>query len=547
MAPRRSHVLHAHGDERVDDWYWLRDRDDPAVIAYLEAENEFTETALEHTEALQKELYAEIVNRVLETDVSAAAHRGAWDYFVRTYEGSQYAVHGRRPRGAAVDVDEQILLDENELAAGHDFFSLGGAAVSPDQRLLAYAVDFTGGERHELRIRDLETGVDLDDQIPDTYYGLAWANDNRTLFYVRPDDAVRPYQVLRHTLGTPTDDDVVVFRDDDDYFFVNVERTRTGRYLLLSSDSKTTSEVWFVDADSPTDAPRLVAPREPGVEYTIDHHTAPAAPEGTGDRFLVLTNADGADNFKLQVDPGRRHRIASHWTDLVPHSPDIRLEARRRVRAPPRALGTHQRPRAPASASTSTIPAASHTIEMPDPVYSVWSGANIEFDTTTLRYDYTSLVHPVSSYDYDLTTRASTLVKQQEVLGGYDPSAYTSARLWATAGDGTQIPISVVHRNDVAARRQRARDALRLRLVRGVDRAVVLVGPAQPARPRVRLRHRAHPGRRRDGPGLVRRRTPRAQDEHVHRLHRVGRDADRRRATPAPTASRHAARVRAAS
>ena len=262
VAPRRPHVIRAHGDERVDDWYWLRDRDDPDVIAYLEAENEFTESALAHTEALQKELFAEIVNRVLETDVSAAGPSGCWDYFVRTYEGSQYAVHGRRPRGAAVDVDEQVLLDENELAAGHDFFSLGGAAVSPDQRLLAYAVDFTGGERHELRFRDLETGVDLPDVIPDTYYGLAWANDNRTLFYVRPDDAVRPYQVWRHTLGTPTADDVLVFQDDDDYFFVSVGRTRTGRYLLLSSDSKTTSEVWFVDADAPTDdAPTGRGPR----------------------------------------------------------------------------------------------------------------------------------------------------------------------------------------------------------------------------------------------------------------------------------------------
>lgn len=447
-APRRPHVLRAHGDERVDDWYWLRDRDDPAVIAYLEAENEYTEEALEHTEALQKELYAEIVNRVLETDVSAAAHRGPWDYFVRTYEGSQYAVHGRRPRGAAVDVDEQILLDENALAAGADYFSLGGAAVSPDQRLLAYEVDFTGGERHELRIRDLETGADLDDRIPDTYYGLAWANDNRTLFYVRPDDAVRPHQVLRHTLGTPTSDDVVVFHDDDEYFFVNVERTLTGAFILLASDSKTTSEVWYIDADSPGDEPRLIARREPGIEYTVTHHTAPAAPEGPGDRFVVLTNADGASNFKLQVTPVETPD-RSHWTDLVPHSPEIRLEY---VDAFARHLVLSERTNGLERLRVLDLgdPDRSHTIEMPDPVYSVWSGANMEFDTTTLRYDYTSLVNPVSSYDYDLVTRATALVKQQEVLGGYDPSAYTSARLWATAGDGTRIPISVVHRNDVA-------------------------------------------------------------------------------------------------
>ena len=446
-APRRPHVLRAHGDERVDDWYWLREREDPDVISYLEAENAFTESALAHTEALQKELYAEIVNRVLETDVSAPAHRGVWDYFARTYEGSQYAVHGRRPRGAAVDVDEMVLLDENELASGHDYFSLGGAAVSPDQKLLAYSVDFNGGERHELRIRDLATGRDLTDRIPDTYYGLAWANDNETLFYVRPDDAVRPYQVWRHTLGTPTGDDVLVYQDDDEYFFVNVSRTRTGRYIFVSTESKTTSETWFIDADAPTEAPRLVAAREPGIEYQVDHHGAPPAPEGTGDRFLVLTNADGAANFKLQVAPVETPDRA-HWTDLVPHAPDVRLED---VDAFAHHLVLSERTNGLERLRVLDLddPDSSHIIEMPDPVYSVWSGANLEYETTTLRYDYTSLVLPVSSYDYDLTTRTSTLVKQQEVLGGYDPSAYTSARLWATATDGTQIPISLVHRNDV--------------------------------------------------------------------------------------------------
>ncbi len=447
VASRKPHVLRAHGDERIDDWYWLREREDPDVISYLEAENAFTESALAHTEALQKELYAEIVNRVVETDVSAPAHRGVWDYFVRTYEGRQYAVHGRRPRGAAVGVDEVILLDENELALGHDYFSLGGATVSPDQRLLAYEVDFTGGERHELRIRDLETGRDLADHIPDTYYGLAWGNDNETLFYVRPDDAVRPHQVWRHALGTPTDNDVLVYEDDDEHFFVNVGRTRTGRYILASSDSKTTSEVWFIDADAPTDAPRLVAAREPGIEYQVDHHAAPAAPQGTGDRFLLLTNADGAANFKLQATPVDTPD-RGHWTDLVAHSPDVRLED---VDAFAHHLVVSERTNGLERIRVLDLddPGASHIIEMPDPVYSVWSGANLEFDTATLRYDYTSLVLPVSSYDYDLTTRASTLVKRQQVLGGYDPSSYTSARLWATASDGAQIPISLVHRNDV--------------------------------------------------------------------------------------------------
>ncbi|HZJ26604.1 MAG TPA: oligopeptidase B, partial [Acidimicrobiia bacterium] len=219
VASRRPHSLRAHGDERVDDWYWLRDRTDPDVIAYLDAENAYTAAALAPTEPLRQEIYDEIVARVQETDVSAPAHRGEWDYFVRTEERRQYAIHGRRPRGAPEGVDESILFDENVAAQGHGYFSLGSAAVSPNQELLAYAVDHVGDERFELRVRDLAAGADLSDVVADTYYGLAWANDNSTLFYVRPDDATRPHQVWRHTIGSPVATDVLVFEDPDEHFF----------------------------------------------------------------------------------------------------------------------------------------------------------------------------------------------------------------------------------------------------------------------------------------------------------------------------------------
>lgn len=444
VAPRRPHRLETHGDARVDDWFWLRDRNDPDVIAYLEAENAYTTTVLAPTESLRQTIYDEIVARVQETDVSPPTRRGDWDYFVRTKEGSQYAVHGRRPRGRADGVEESVLLDENLLAQGREYFALGGAKVSPDQTLLAYAVDFDGNERFELRVRDLTTGIDLDDVVADTYYGLAWANDNRTLFYVRPDAATRPYQVWRHSLGSPTTDDVLVYEDADDHFFVSVGRTRTGEYLLISSASKTTSEIRFVSTDDPTATPELVAAREPGVEYSVDHHHS----DRDGDRFLVLSNVDGAENFALLATPvatpGREH-----WRVLVAHDPQVRIEGfdafADHIVLSERADGLER-----LRVLDLVDPGRSHTIALADPVYSVWSGANVEFDTATLRYVYTSLVLPTSSYDYDMVTRETTLVKRQPVLGGYEPDDYTSARLWATAPDGTEIPISVVHRKDVA-------------------------------------------------------------------------------------------------
>ncbi len=217
-AERRPTVLRHRDDERVDEWYWLRERDDPAVLAHLERENEYTKAALAHTEARREKLFHEIKARVQETDVSAPVHKPPYDYFTRTFEGRQYELHGRRPTGADDGVDEEVLVDENALADGHEYFALGGLAVSPDQALLAYSTDVTGGERYELRVRDLAAGRDLPETIPDTSYGLAWANDNSTLFYVRPDDAERPFQVWRHTLGTAVGDDVLVYEEDDEMF-----------------------------------------------------------------------------------------------------------------------------------------------------------------------------------------------------------------------------------------------------------------------------------------------------------------------------------------
>ncbi len=261
IARRVPHVLTEHGDRRADDWFWLRDRDDPEVIAYLEAENAYADAMLAPLEPLRDQIFEEIRSRVQETDESAPVAEGPWEYTSRTTEGSQYASHWRRPRGAGADA-ARVVLDENVLAEGSDYFSLGGFEVTRDHTLLAYSVDFNGAERYTLRFRDLATGADLADVVENVTYGLAWADDARTCFYVRPDDAMRPNEVWRHVLGTPTADDALVLREDDERFYLGIERTRSGRFVLIELSSKLTSEVWFVPTDAPDTPPRVIAPRD---------------------------------------------------------------------------------------------------------------------------------------------------------------------------------------------------------------------------------------------------------------------------------------------
>ncbi|HET9730106.1 MAG TPA: S9 family peptidase [Acidimicrobiia bacterium] len=438
-AARRPHVLSIHGDDRVDDWYWLRERDNPGVRAYLDAENAYADAVLGPQRALREQIFEEIRARVQETDESAPTPFGAWEYSSRTIEGQQYAVHCRRPRGS--DQPSSVILDENALAAGHDFFALGGFDVTPDNRTLAYAIDVTGGERYTLHFRDLDRGDDYADVIEDVTYGLAWSDDGRTIFYVRPDDAMRPHEIWRHTLGTAPVDDVLVLREPDEYFNLGVERTRSGRFILITASSKMTTEVWFVPSDAPHTPARVVAPREQGHEYTVEHHWS----EERGDRFLIVTNQSGkAHNFELvaapAVDPARQY-----WTPLVPHRDDVRLDA---VHAFAEHLVLDERADGLTRLQVMrTDDGAIRPIGMPEPVYTVGAGVNDEYDTQILRYEYTSLATPPTDIDYDMSTGIATVVKRQPVLGGYDPDAYVTERIWADA-DGTRVPISVVRRRD---------------------------------------------------------------------------------------------------
>ncbi len=460
-APRRPHVLVAHGDERQDDWYWLRDSSDPEVIAYLQAENAYTDETLAPLRPFRDALFQELKGRIKESDVGAPARNGPWWYYGRTVEGLQYPIHCRRAdrqrQLSAADVlalvaegaaGEEVLLDENEQAAGSDYFSLGVFDLSPDQDRLAYAVDLTGGERYHLRFRDLASGTELPDEIADVYYSSAWSADGQVLFYTRPDEALRPWQIWRHQLGQPVADDALVFQEDDERFFVGVGATRSERFIVISCDSKITSEAHVVDARQPTTAPRLVEGRRQGVEYNVEHAVLPEH----GDVFLILTNDDGAENFavvRAPVDaPGR-----AHWEVFIPHRPDVRLEGvdafagHLVVAEREQAL---ERMRVIGLSDVDSLAAGSdHVIEQPEPVYSLGAGANLEWDTPVLRFGYTSLVTPPSSVDYVLATRERIVVKQQEVLGGYQPERFQTERLWATASDGVLVPISLVSRRDL--------------------------------------------------------------------------------------------------
>jgi oligopeptidase B len=449
VAPRRPHPIVAHGRERVDDWHWLRsdDRSDPEVLDLLAAENDFVSAALAHTDDLQQTLFKEMKARIKETDLSVPFRKGGRWFYTRTEEGQQYPILCRTGVEPPADLPEdaslpgeEVLLDLNALAGDSGYFALGAYDVAPSQDLLLYSTDHDGSERYTMRVRDLRTGNDLDDVIPDTTYGTAWAGDT-TVFYVKPDAAMRPHQVWRHEVGTPASDDMLVYDDPDERFFVSVGLSLTEEWVHISSASKLTSEEHLIPAADPARAPALVHPREQDVEYDVTH-----APTPDHDRFVILTNADGAVNFKLMTAPADSLGRDS-WEELVPHRPDVKLEG---VTAFARHLVRYERREGVRRIVVTPYgETGERELAMPEDVYDTGPATNAEFDTTTLRFTYTSLITPGTVFDEDLDSGERTLLKTTEVLGGHEPTDYTTGRLWATAEDGTRVPISYVHRADV--------------------------------------------------------------------------------------------------
>lgn len=462
---RRPVTTHHHGHERTDDYEWLRAKDDPAVMAHLEAENAYTQARTAHLADLRQTIFEEIKGRTLETDLSVPTRvRGYW-YYGRSFEGRQYGASCRTPVADPADwtpprpaedahpdqpalPGEEVLLDLDALAEGHEFFSLGGSSVSPDDLLLAYAVDVVGDERYTVRVKDLATGEHLPDELTGVLGGVTWGGTADHFYYTTIDESWRPDKVWRHRLGTAQADDELVFHEPDARYFVGVGRTRSRRYVMIAASSKTTSEYHFLDASDAGAAPVCFATREDGVEYSLEH--ARIAGE---DRFLVLHNASGPE-FELATAP-TAPTAREGWTPLLPHDPEVRLED---VDAYATHLVVSQRsgglPKVRILVLGDDAPggvADDRLVEFPSELATVGAGSNPSFEQPTVRVGMTSMAEPSSVHDYDLRTGELTLLKRAPVLGGYDASAYEEHRLWAKAPDGVRVPISLVVRRDARA------------------------------------------------------------------------------------------------
>lgn len=420
-----------HGDTRVDNYYWLRERSNPEVLAYLEAENRYTAAMMKPTEALQETLYRELLGRVKETDQAAPEKLKDYFYYTRTEAGLAYPIYCRKK--GSLEAPEEILLDQNSLAAGHSFCELGVFEVSPNQQLLTYSVDTSGAETFTLYIKDLKSGELWPEQIPNTYYTLAWANDNQTFFYTILDEAKRPYQLYRHTLGTDPKSDVLIFHEADETFNLFIFKTRSRGYLLLYLKQNTTSEVHYLPAGQPTGQFQVIHPRQHGLEYRVDHH---------GDQFFILTN-DQAKNFRVMT-VSTAAPAKENWREVIPHQAEVKLDE---LLAFQDHLVLFERAQGlPQIRVIHLVSGETHHIEFAEPAYTITSQGNREFDTSWLRFGYSSLVTPDSAFDYEMNSRTRTLIKQEEVPSGYNPAQYQSERIFATAGDGTAIPISLVYK-----------------------------------------------------------------------------------------------------
>ena len=419
-----------HGETRIDNYHWLRNRHDPEVLAYLEAENQHTAAVMRHTEALQEQLFQEMRGRIKEADLSVPEQLDHYLYYSRTEAGGQYPIFCRKQ--LSQDGPEEVLLDQNPLAEGLDYFRIGMMQVSPDHRLLAYSVDTCGAEEFTLFIKDLTTGEHLGEQLHRTAHRLAWANDSRTIFYSVLDAARRPWQLYRHHLGQAQHEDELVYCERDASFYLDISRTRSGRYLLLDLSSHTSSEVWFASADDPRGPFRVIQPRESGKEYSVTHH---------GDRFFITTNYAG-QNFGL-VETPVEHPSREHWSPVLPYRPEVKVDSTDAFRDH---LVVHERESGLTRLRVLDLTTGSeHVIRFPEPVYTVRSHANPEFDTALFRFTYTSLITPSCVVDYDLVQHTWTVRKHTEVRG-YESSHYRSERLYARAPDGVEIPISLVYR-----------------------------------------------------------------------------------------------------
>ena len=442
QAERVAHVTTVHGQRRVDEYHWLRDKDNPKVRAYLEGENAYTKAVMAPTAPFQETLYREMLARIQETDMEVPYRDGEFDYYSRTEQGKDYPILCRRRR--APGSAEAVTLDLNAMAHGHDFFALGAYDVSMDANLLAFSTDVTGFREYTLQVKDLRSGEALPLQVEKTR-SVTWANDNRTLFYVREDEAKRACRLYRHVLGTQAHE--LMYEETDERFSIGIGQSRSRAWLFLTSHSATTSEVRCLSADHPQGAFRLAVPRRQDHEYYLDHHPGLHDSGAAADAFWIVTN-DRGRNFRLVTAPVADPQEAS-WSEVIGHREDVMLDG---VDLFARHCVLHERAGGfPRLRVMRLSDRAIHSVEVPETAYSVHGGANAEFDTDTYRFVYESLVTPDSVFDYDMNTRARVLLKQRPVLGGYDAAQYGSEVTYAVAADGTRVPVSLVYRRDKRA------------------------------------------------------------------------------------------------
>ncbi len=432
VAKKVPKTIAIHGEERVDDYGWLRDKTNPETIQYLDAENTYADAVMKPTEGLQKQLYDEMLGRIKQTDVNVPFRKDGYFYYSRTVEGKQYSIHARKK--GSLDAEEEILLDVNQLAEGKKFMSVADMKVSDDTNLLAYTTDDNGYRQYKLHLKDLRTGK-VTENLAERVGALEWAKDNKTLFYTTENDAKRQNRVFRRVIGGEPE---LLYEEKDELFDVWVERTLDGAFLFVTSESKTSNELRVIDAASPKAAPVLMIPRKADHKYYAEHR---------GDRFYFMTN-DAGINYRVVSVPVLNYG-QKNWVEVVPYRKPVRVEAislfKNHMVVRLREGGLSQLE----IYDLRENGAKPHRVSFPEAAYAVFGSSNAEFDTDVYRYAYQSFITPSSVYDYNLDTRDAKLLKRTEVLGGYDPAKYKVERFFVTASDGAKVPVALVYRKDL--------------------------------------------------------------------------------------------------
>ncbi|WP_026952311.1 S9 family peptidase [Algoriphagus mannitolivorans] len=434
IASQKTKVLEIHGHQRNDPYYWMNDRENPEVIQYLEAENRYLEETLKPVESFKNALFEEMKGRIKEDDQSVPYRKAGYYWYSRYTQGAEYPIFCRK--SGSLESPEEIILDVNVLAEGKSYYQVGGTVTSPNQKLLAFAADEVGRRIYTIHFKNLETGEILEEKIPNVTGNMTWAADNRTLFYTKQNpDTLRSYQVYRHELGDSVEKDVLIYEEKDEEFSCVVHKTKSEKCLLIHSESTISSEMRFLEADNPFGDFKILQPRTPHLEYAADHF---------GEFFWIRTN-DQAKNFKLVKAPCIAPQ-KENWVDVIPHRSEVLLEDFDLFAG---FLVTQERSNGLTKIQVKPWDGDSHTIQFEDQTYTAWIGANPEFETEMLRFGYNSLVTPSSTFDYHMVSKEKVLLKQQEVVGGHDPSAYHSERIWAKAKDGVLVPISLVYKKSL--------------------------------------------------------------------------------------------------